>query len=242
MSHPDHNPDDPQKAVRAPHEELPFNALPPAVIALAVVLAGIEALFQIGARGIVGGAEAVGWRIAAMEDYGFFDPVFEAMRAQGRWPLEHVQRFGTYAFVHNSFTHALMAVVFILALGKMVGEIFGNLAVFIVFAVATLAGSLAYGLLVDSATPLLGAYPAAYGFIGAYSYILWVGLGAIQQNQFRAFSLIGFLLAIQLVFGLLFGGGPDWVADVAGFVAGFITAMLLRPGAIPRLLSRLRAR
>ncbi|SFJ33264.1 rhomboid family intramembrane serine protease [Celeribacter neptunius] len=220
----------------------PFNALPPMVIAIALVLGGIEILFQLGTLGLIGGQQAVGWRIAAMEDYGFFDTVFEAMRAQGVWPLEHVRRFFTYAFVHYSITHALMVIVFILALGKMVGETFGNFAVLVIFILSTLAGSLAYGLILTTNVQLLGAYPAAYGFIGAYTFILWLGLGAMQENQLRAFTLIGFLMGLQLVFGLLFGGSPDWVADLAGFAMGFVTAALMVPGAIGRIRARLQRR
>lgn len=225
-----------------PKDELPFNALPTSVVALALIIGGIELMFQVGSYGLIGGPDAVGWRIGAMEDYGFFDTVFEAMRAQGDWPFEHVRRFFTYAFVHYSFTHALMAIVFILALGKMVGETFGNLAVLIVFTVATLFSSLIYGLVLSTATPLLGAYPAAYGFIGAYTFILWLGLGRMQENRMRAFTLIGMLMGLQLVFGLIFGGSPDWIADLSGFVAGFVTAALLVPGAVGRIVERVRRR
>ena len=42
----------------------------------------------------------------------------------GGHPLEGLPRLVTYPLVHGSFTHALFAVVMLLALGKMVGEIF----------------------------------------------------------------------------------------------------------------------
>ncbi|RPE67276.1 membrane associated rhomboid family serine protease [Pacificibacter maritimus] len=222
--------------------EMPFNALPPAVIALALLIGGIELLFQIGSYGIIGGPEAIGWRVAAMEDFGFFNSVFEAMRDQNTWPLEHVIRFLSYSVIHVSFVQVLMAIVFILALGKMVGDVFGNLAFIAVFAVATIVGALAFGLFLNSSVPLLGAYPGAYGLIGAYTFILWIGLGAMHENQMRAFSLIGFLLAIQLIWALFFGSDPTWVAEIAGFVVGFVVSPLLVPGAFPRILAKLRKR
>ena len=44
------------------HTESPLNPLPPVIIALFVVIVGVEAAFSLGARGLVGGPEAVGWR------------------------------------------------------------------------------------------------------------------------------------------------------------------------------------
>jgi len=54
--------------------------------------------------------------------------------------------------------------------------------------------------------------------------------------------LIGFLMGIQLVFGLLFGGNRDWVADLAGFVAGFGLSFVVSPGGWGRVVDRLRRR
>ncbi|GAA3863326.1 rhomboid family intramembrane serine protease [Celeribacter arenosi] len=222
--------------------ESPFNALPPAVWALVIVITGIELLFQVGSYGIIGGPNAVGWRIHAMETYTFFDVIFEEMMLKNYWPFEHAQRFFTYAFVHASMVHALMVAVFVLAFGKMVGERFGNIAVIALFVVSTLAGSLAYGLILDSSRPLVGGYPAAFGFLGAYTFLLWVGLGAMGKNAFTAFRLIGFLVAIRLIFAIFNGLPPDLVADIAGFAAGFVLAAAMVPGAIPRLFQRIRQR
>ena len=61
-------------------------------------------------------------------------------------------------------------------------------------------------------------------------------------QQYRAFTLIGFLLGIQLLFGLLFGGSNDWVADLFGFITGFFVSFLLVPGALGRIRDKLRQR
>lgn len=85
-------------------------------------------------------------------------------------------------------------------------------------------------------------YPAVYGLIGAFTFLLWVRLAGTGTNQYRAFTLIGFLLGIQLVFGLLFGGGNDWVADVAGFATGFGLSFFVSPGGWGRVRAKLRHR
>jgi membrane associated rhomboid family serine protease len=49
-------------------------------------------------------------------------------------------------------------------------------------------------------------------------------------------------LAIQLVFGLLFGSSAEWVADLAGFAIGFALSTVLVPGGWSKLVKRLRQR
>lgn len=225
-----------------PHNESPLNPLPPVVIALFLVIVGLEVAFNLGARGLIGGPQAVGWRLGTLERFAFSAEIFAWMRESGRWPIEHVMRFVSYPFVHASFTHALFAGVMLLALGKMVGEVMGSLAVLLLFFVSAAGGALLYALLVGSSTPLIGAYPAVYGLIGGFTYLLWLRLGQLGEKQMRAFTLIGFLLVIQLIFGLLFGANAEWVADLAGFVIGFAMSTLLVPGGWAKLVDRLRQR
>jgi membrane associated rhomboid family serine protease len=54
--------------------------------------------------------------------------------------------------------------------------------------------------------------------------------------------MIGFLLGIQLVFGLIFGGGWEWVADLSGFLAGFFLSFVVSPGGWERARDKLRHR
>jgi len=224
------------------HNESPVNPIPPVVLALAAVIFGVELVFQLGSRGLVGGPEAVGWRLGAVTKYSFVGDVFDQMLAQNVWPLRHVMRIVTYPFVHGSFSHVLFVLVFLLALGKMVGEVFSPVAVLVVFFGSAIVGALVYALVLDSPYPLIGGYPAVYGLIGAFTFLLWVKLAQTGGPQSRAFTLIGFLMGIQLVFGLLFGGGQDWVADLAGFVAGFGLSFLVSPGGWARVVDRLRQR
>ena len=222
--------------------EPPLNPLPPAVTALALTLFGVEVVLSAAARGLVGGQLGIGWRQTAVERYAFFGEVFDQMIARGVWPLTHVARFVTYPFVHWGFTHMLFAVVFLLALGKMVAEAFGSLAFFGIFFGSAIAGALVYGLALDDPAPLAGGFPAVYGLIGAFTFLLWTNLGRVGANQYRAFTLIGFLLGIQLVFGLFFGATNDWIADLAGFAAGFALSFLVSPGGWARVVAKLRRR
>lgn len=224
-----------------PVNETPVNPLPPVVVAMFLVMAGIEGTLSLGERGLIGGPGAVGWRNGLIETYGFSGQVFDWMMAQGVWPLEHLVRFFAYPFLHANFTHGLLAMVIMLAMGKIVGEALGSLAVVAIFFVTAPLGALAFGLLSDDPW-LVGAFPPVYGLIGGFTYLLWVRLGRAGGGQYRAFQLIGMLMAIQLVFGVLFGGGSDWIADLTGFVTGFGLSIVFAPGGWSRLKEALRQR
>ena len=217
----------------------PLNPIPPVVLVLFLVIVGVEGAFSLGARGLIGGADAVGWRMAAIESYGFHPAILRWMVETGQMPPEHLRRLVTYAFVHGSFTHALFAGVLLLALGKFLGEIFRHWAVLVIFLTATVTGALIYATLPGDRPFLIGAFPGVYGMIGGFTYVMWLRLGQMGANQARAFTLIGVLMALQLVFALLFGGSPTWMADVAGFVAGFAVSIPLSPGGLARLRARL---
>lgn len=220
----------------------PFNAIPPVVVALALPILLIELVFAAGEAGFVGGPGAVGWRLEALNDYAFSGALLDAMARTGQWPLSEVMRIVTYPFIHLGFVHVIFVLVFLLALGKMVGDIFSGWAVLVIFFGSAIFGALMYTLFLDTRAPLVGAYPAVYGLIGAYTFILWVQLGVTGGPRHQAFTLIAVLMGIQLLFGLLFGGGPQWVAELAGFCGGFLLSFVVSPGGWARVLARLRQR
>ncbi|MDP3339039.1 rhomboid family intramembrane serine protease [Frigidibacter sp.] len=229
--------------MRPGHDESPLNPIPPVIWLLLLPVVAMELVLSAGGTGYVGGPEAAGWRLEALQKFSFAPGIFKVLLENRIFPPEQMMRFVTYPFVHGDITHALFVSVFLLALGKMVGEVFRAWAVLVVFFAAAIAGALAYSLVPYDVQPLFGGYPAVYGLIGAFSYILWARLGAVNANRYRAFTLIGFLLAFQLVFGLLFGaGGWSWVAEIVGFVAGFLLSFIVSPGGWQRMVRRLRQR
>ncbi|NNE88749.1 MAG: rhomboid family intramembrane serine protease [Silicimonas sp.] len=219
-----------------------FNTLPPAVVALALSMFAVEIFFWLGEAGIIGGDEAIGWRTLAIRELGFFPPLIPWMIETGNWAPEHLLRFVSYLFLHWGFTSAIFSIVILLAMGKLVGEVFGNLAVLILFFACGFFGALIFAGLAGSERPLVGAFPSVYGLIGAYTFLLWVRFGHMGQNQYQAFTLIGFLMGIQLFFAIFFQVGSDWIADIAGFTLGFFIAPFLVKGALRQMLNRLRQR
>ena len=223
-------------------EESPFNAIPAAPLMLFLALFGVELAVSAAAQGFVGGQQGIGWRIALFDRFAFAPSVLDIMVERGIVTVDLTKRLITYPVVHASFTHTLWASVLLLALGKFVGEAYGSPVFLAVFGIATVFGALIYGALAPGNMPLVGAYPGIYGLIGAYTYVLWLQLGQVGENQYRAFTLIGILMGLTLIYSIFFGANPWWIAELSGFVIGLAVAPLVAPGGWSAFIARLRRR
>lgn len=221
----------------------PLNPLPLVVWVLALPMIAMEILLQLADRGLVGGQLGIGWRLQAVQRFAFSPDLMRKMIETDYYPIEGMVRLVSYPFVHGNLSHALFAVVILLALGKMVGEVFRWWAVLAIFFASSICAALIYTYaLPQGAMPIFGGYPPVYGLIGGFTFLLWVNLAAVGANKYRAFTMIGFLLGIQLLFGLLFGGSLEWVADLAGFATGFLLSFVVSPGGLSNVMARLRQR
>lgn len=224
------------------YNQSPLNPVPPVVWLVLLPILAMEIVLSAGSLGLAGGPEAIGWRNEAVQRFALSPVLLDQMIEAGRWNWDYAMRFVTYGFVHVNITHALFVSVFTLALGKMVAEVFRPWAFLVIFLGSGIMGALVFSLVPGITSGLIGGYPAAYGLIGAFTFVIWARLGAENANRARAFSLIGMLMGLQLVFGLLFGGGPDWIAELAGFATGFGLSFIVVPGGPSQLLVRLRQR
>lgn len=220
----------------------PINALPPVVIALALLIVGVEVVLQLADNGIIGGPRGVGWRIGLIEDYGFSPAVLDRVIVNGDYSFDMLKRFVTYPFINLQLTQVAFCAALTLALGKYTAEYYGSLKALAIYVLCSIVGAVIYGLLVTENYPLIGGFTPVYGLIGAYTYALWLSLGRAGENQIMAFRLIGFLLLIQLIFGLFFGPNSAWIAELAGFVTGFTLSTIMAPGGWAGLLRRMRQR
>jgi rhomboid protease GluP len=223
-------------------QENPINPIPTVVMVLALAMVLVEGALSLGAAGVIGGPEAIGWRLTTLQDYAYAPAVWEQVVARGNLSPDMLKRFVTYLFVHGSFTHVVFALVILLALGKFVGDLWHPVSLLVVFFGAGIFGAVIYGATALGNVPLYGAYPALYGLIGAYTYLMWLHLKSVGENSLRAFTLIAVLLGLQLVWGVLFDAAPHWIADVAGFGFGLAVSPLLGPGGWAAFFARMRER
>jgi rhomboid protease GluP len=208
----------------------PFNALPPVVWLLAVALVAIEAAFQLGAAGVAGGAQGVGWRIDAVGALGLPAVIPNWMIANGYFPLQHLARFLTFPLVHTGALHVVFVVLFVLTLGKALVPRLGQAGFLALFLISGAVGGLVWALVYPAGGWMVGGYAGSFGLVGAFTLAMWQDAAGNRQAQLRAFGLIGVLLLARAAFGVLGGFGTDWVADVVGFFVGAGLAPLLAGG------------
>ena len=219
--------------------ESPVNPLPTVIWVLAAALALPEIAFLVGGAG---GDNSVAMRINAIQMTAWI-PDLALNRTLAVSQAEQFYRLLTYSFVSASGIGTLFALAFTLALGKAVGSVFSQWAVAAIFLGSAVGGALVYTLF--AALPgqprlaLIGAFPAAYGLIGAFTWLLWMRLRATGGNPARAFLLIGMLVLFQLTFAILYRSLPnDLVAEFSGFAIGFFLSFLVAPGGWKRLRHR----
>lgn len=237
--------------MRPGYDESPLNPVPAVVWALVLPMIACEALFGLAQLGFVGGGApgaGLAMRQIAVERSAYIPELVLRLWQMRVFLLDQSWRVLTYSFVHLSLMHAVFVIVFCLALGNLIANVFRPWAVLVLFFGSAIGGALVYTLAVAllpqvNFQPLIGGYPAVYGFVGAFTFLLWMRLGQENVNRMRAFSLIGMLLAFQLFFGILFQTGDrTWVAEVAGFATGFLLSFLVVPGGIARVMAHIRSR
>jgi len=224
------------------HNASPLNPLPGVVWLLILIMAGIEAVLSAAGWGLIGGAQGVGWRLAAIQEHGFSSAQQHWMLATRRFPAGTLARYVTYPFVHGSPMHALLSVVMLAALGKMLAPRFGAMRFLVLALAVPVAAAAVFGLVVgqDRLGWLFGGMTMAFALVGAFTWTRWQEATDPPARR-RAFSLIGVLLGARLAFGLLADAGPSWVADFSAFALGFaLSALALAPGRWARTLARLK--
>ena len=204
------------------------NPLPKVVILLAVLLIVPEIIFQLGEFSIIGGPSGATWRQAIANEYGFSNRAAYLMWETGQYPFSTVRRFLSYVFVDINLVATLFNVVFVLALGKFVGERASSLSVLLIFFGSGVGGAVLQTLINGPDRAMLGASSASFGMVGALSWILFTKQRAEGASGWNAFRLILQLVIFLGIMVLIFGG-RGWVDCVAGFAVGFPLCALLLP-------------
>lgn len=240
---PDDPEDDEAEARLREINASPLNPLPGLVWLLILAIVGVELVLWAGGRGLIGGPEAVGWRLEAIQRFAFSSGIQDWMLETRRAPPGHLLRYLSFGFVHGGAVHAGFVIVLVAALGKYIAEPFGNRAFAVLVVVPPLAGALVFGLVLGGHELgwLFGGMPLVFGLVGALTWWRW-RIAEDREARLRAFGVIGTLMAARLGFGLMIEAGHGWVAELAAFAVGFALSMVVGPGGWSALKARLRRR
>lgn len=217
------------------------NPIPAAILVIFSGIILVEATLFFGFLGLSGNPGLAAERLFLIQNYGVPPNLVNWMFETDNFSVEILLRFLIYPFINLSSLSVVFALVLLLALGKMVGEVLSASSVILIWVLSTSCAAFFYSISVVNGQILVGSYPGVYGFVGAYTFVSWITLRlAKKKNQSQAFSLIVALMSVQLIFSFLFGTGELWIADFAGFVVGFFTSFFLIPGGARAAISILR--
>ena len=217
------------------------NPIPAAILVIFSGIILVEATLFFGFLGLSGNPGLAAERLFLIQNYGVPPNLVNWMFETDNFSGEILLRFLIYPFINLSSLSVVFALVLLLALGKMVGEVLSASSVILIWVLSTSCAAFFYSISVVNGQILVGSYPGVYGFVGAYTFVSWITLRlAKKKNQSQAFSLIVALMSVQLIFSFLFGTGELWIADFAGFFVGFFTSFVLIPGGARAVMLILR--
>ncbi len=206
--------------------------MPRVVLALVTVIGGLELLFSAAETGLAAGLISVDSRQAAIQGFSFYEPLLVQQFSVSILGVEWY-RLISYAFVHSHFTSAVFSAVFVLAFGNLLARNMPALHVLGIFFAGTVVGALTFALFLDARYPLLGSSPGFFAMFGGILGVMFVTSGG--QVDRRLLSIPLFLIGLQVIARLVFGGPDYWLADIAGCLAGLIGGVFSRLGIRPGL-------
>lgn len=211
-----HNPD-----TQAESDELPappfFSSV---VVLLMLVCGGVELILIAADWGLVGNTQ---WRSLAYQNGGFWAGLLYNWRPN--YEAQPVLMFVTYAFLHSDFWHLAGNMLTLVFLGDIVVRRIGQGGFGFVYLVSTLGGAAAFGLITNSASPMVGASGALFGLAGAWQYWEWSDLRVRGQSGWPVWRIVFALVVLNALLWFVNGGRLAWEAHLGGFVAGWIAAV-----------------
>ncbi len=207
-----------------------FQKLPKSIVVLAAMIGGFEFLFSLSESASIFGFSGDELRLIAIRDFGFWDPIFSAQVSTFNLINKESLRLFAYSFIHFNFVSSIISVVFTLAFGNLLARFVNDLQIITFYLVSTFFGALGYSFFLNETFPLVGSSPGFFGFVGGFVFILVLQY-LEGKNDLAGFLPVPiFLLSAQIGFQLVFGGPNYWLADLIGFVTGFILFPLLQFG------------
>lgn len=187
------------------------------------IMAVIEVALSLSEAGYLG---SFNLRWPAFAVGAFWQPIFAGAMTP-IFPGQRLIMLVTYAFLHGGILHLAINSVILLSLGKLATSRIGAARTLLLLFLSAVGGGLAYGLLSQSAGPMIGASGAVFGLIGlwqGWDYRMRKNAGLPLRPVITA--ILG-LAAANLVLFVIFSGGLAWEAHLGGWLVGWVMALFL---------------
>jgi membrane associated rhomboid family serine protease len=187
------------------------------------IMAVIEVALSLSEAGYLG---SFNWRWPAFAAGAFWQPIF-AGDMTPLYPGQRLVMLVTYAFLHGGIAHFAINSVILLSLGKLAASRIGAAKTLLLLLLSTVGGGLAFGMLSQSAGPMIGASGAVFGLIGlwqAWDYRFRKDAGLPLRPLVTA--ILGLAVANIVLFVIL-AGGLAWEAHLGGWLVGWVMALRL---------------
>jgi membrane associated rhomboid family serine protease len=188
----------------------------------------IEMFAQLGDRGLLGGFDLRTWLIS----YGaFWDFLFPPGRVDhALFPGQSYVMLISHAFLHAGTLHVIMNAVIFLALAKTLALVFGIRAVLITMLLGAIGSGVGFGVLENTAAPMVGASGVVFCFIGVWLDATRTMAKTQGQAMRSVTSIIIGLVLVHVLLHVFMGGMIAWQAHLGGFVVGFfLMPWVVRP-------------
>ena len=113
------------------------NPIPTSILLIFFGIILVEAFLVFGFGGPLGKTETTIERLTLVQNYGVPPNLATWMFETGNFSIEYVSRFIVYPFINLSGLSVVFAAVLLLALGKMVGEVFSSFSVILIWLLST---------------------------------------------------------------------------------------------------------
>ena len=122
------------------------NPIPTSILLIFFGIILVEAFLIFGFGGPLGKTETTIERLTLVQNYGVPPNLATWMFETGNFSIDYVSRFIVYPFINLSGLSVVFAAVLLLALGKMVGEVFTSFSVILIWLLSTFFAAFFYSI------------------------------------------------------------------------------------------------
>lgn len=204
--------------------------VPRPILVLTILMAALELTFLASDLQLI----HPGLRRWAYDAFAFHDRLFDAMLAGDAFSWQVPLSMATYTMLHAGLVHLAFNGAALLGLGALLSRRISAWRVILAIFVTSFAGALAFGLIADTAGPLVGASGGLFGLLGVLKQWEFTTLRSAPHLDRKPFwrSLLGLVL-LNVVLAFASGGALAWQAHLGGFIAGWAMGPWLARAPLP---------